>query len=63
MDIRVALSSHDMTTPATPEELRTLAAEMEEVLIRTEGRFDHPDWRLIDGLRALATVLEAKCRS
>lgn len=51
---RRALSSHDMLSPCTPAELVKLAAEMEAALVEGECQFSHPDWRYIDGLRALA---------
>lgn len=57
--LRAALSDHDMTAPLTPAELRTLAEELEESLIDHECQFSHPDWRYVDGLRALADQLEA----
>lgn len=56
--LRAAMSDHDMTTPCSPAELRTLAAEMEDSLIEGECGFSHPDWRYVDGLRALAETLE-----
>jgi hypothetical protein len=56
--MRLAMSTHDFKTPLTPAELRTLAAEMEESVIESEGGFSHPDWRYIDGMRVLATRIE-----
>lgn len=55
---RHALSEHDTQAPATPAELRDLAASLEEVCIANECQFSHPDWRFIDGLRALASQLD-----
>lgn len=54
--IRFALSSHDVESPLSAEELRALACEMEDVLIDNECNFSHPDWRYVDGLRALARL-------
>ncbi len=61
--IRLAFS-HGDTSPATPGELRTLAGEMEKTLIAHEHGFSHPDWRYIDGMRALADKIDgaAFCR-
>lgn len=50
------MSHHDMVSPLTPAELRTLADEMETALVEHECQFNHPDWRYVDGLRALANV-------
>jgi len=55
VSLRVAMSDHD-TGPLTPDELLTLAAEMEESLVENECQFSHPDWRYVDGLRALAAA-------
>lgn len=54
--LRFALSDHDVSSPLTPDEMRTLADETEEALIQSESQFSHPDWRYVDGLRALAGV-------
>ena len=57
LELRHALSEHDTETPLSVDELRALADEMEESLINHECNFSHPDWRIVDGLRALATSL------
>ena len=54
IEVRHALSDHDVTSPLSAEELWTLAREMEDSLINNECNFSHPDWRYVDGLRALA---------
>ena len=56
--MRVALSDHDTEATASPVELRQLALELEESLIERECQFSHPDWRYVDGLRALARKIE-----
>lgn len=56
--LRLALSDHDPITPCTSAELRTLAREMEDALIASEAQFSDPDWRIVDGLRALALKLD-----
>jgi hypothetical protein len=53
-ELRWALCSHDVGAPIEPDEMRTLACDMEEALVNTESGFSHPDWRYVDGLRALA---------
>jgi hypothetical protein len=57
IDLRAALSDHDMVSPLTAVELSVLATEMETALINGECGFSHPDWRYVDGLRALAHAL------
>ena len=56
-ELRHALSSHDTQSPLSPDELITLAGEMEQALIESESGFSHPDWRYVDGLRALAAAV------
>ena len=56
--MRVALGDHDAEATASPVELRQLALELEESLIERECQFSHPDWRYVDGLRALACKIE-----
>ncbi len=57
--LRHALSDHDAQSPATADELRSLADKMEFACVQGECQFSHPDWRYIDGLRALAATLAA----
>lgn len=57
-EMRHALSDHDTASPLTPSELLTFAAEMEKDLIAHECQFSHPDWRIVDGLRALVLALK-----
>lgn len=54
-----ALGGHE-TGPLTPTELRTLAGEMEGSLIDGECQFNHPDWRYVVGLYALANEEERR---
>lgn len=55
-EVRHALSSHDTESPLSAAELNTVASEIEEGLIDNECNFSHPDWRIVDGLRALARL-------
>jgi hypothetical protein len=52
------MSTHDTHSPLTVAELTTLASEMEEMLVAGECQFSHPDWRYVDGLRALGLQLD-----
>lgn len=54
IEVRHALSSHDVESPLSAEELWALAREIEDSLINSECNFSDPGWRQVDGLRALA---------
>jgi hypothetical protein len=56
-ELRWAMSEHDTDTPLTAAELLTLAAQIETHLIAFEVQFSDPEWRYVDGLRALAHAL------
>jgi hypothetical protein len=57
LQVRYAMSDHDASSPCTALELMTIASSIEEALVEGECQFSHPNWRFVDGLRALARVM------
>lgn len=59
-EMRHALSEHDVTAPLSVEEMYALANQIENDLVNHEVQFSDPEWRYVDGLRALAHRTKAR---